>query len=325
MSRLREEELLAFRDELKKESAPNLHGLLGGAGAGAGLGALVGGLGGAAVGAVRGAKKGREEGSGALGGLSGALSGAARGVGLGAGVGALGGGAAAALRPGAISKLVDAGGLGGASARFGQRQLHALTGWTPKGGIESIRGGAYDARQALHAAKSSKEVAQAGKALESAEAAQNMGLTNLPGYVKAVKREGLKNVAKTDAAAQWHSGGLAAKALGIGVPALALSSEVGKKESPEGPGKGELLGRTIAGTAGGVLGSAMPIAGQIAMGGALGAAGGFVGRGIDRLRGRRPPSAGNPIPPDQQSGSHVPTERITSPAAMGQAPEGMTA
>jgi hypothetical protein len=320
MSRLNENELLAFRDELKKTAAPNLHRLLGGVGAGAGVGALTGSLGGAALGAVRGAKAGREEGTGAIvGGLSGALGGAVRGAGIGAAVGGAGG----ALAP-RMGNLSSASGAVGASARFGKRQLHALTGWTPEGGLEAIRGGAYDSRQALRTAKT-PHIQQAQKALSSAASAQRMGLTSLPGYAKAIKEKGLKEVAKTDAAAQWHSGGIDTKALGIGLPALALASEVGKKESPEGPGKGELLGRSAAGTVGGLLGSAMPIAGQIALGGAMGAAGGIVGRGVDRLRKRRPPTSGQSIPPEQQSGSHVPTERVTSSAAAGQIPEGLSA
>lgn len=319
MPKLKEDTLLAFRDELRKTAAPNLQHLLGGVGSGAGVGALTGALGGAALGAVRGAKAGREEGTGAVtGGLSGALGGAARGAGLGAALG----GASGALAP-RISRLSQAPGALGASARFGKRQVHALTGWAPEGGLEAIRGGAYDAREALRTAKPQHRQ-QAQKALASSAAAQEMGLTNLPGYVKAIKDKGLKEVVKTDAAAQWHSGGVGMKALGVGLPALALASEVGKKESPDGPGKGELVGRSAAGAVGGLLGSAMPIAGQIALGGAMGAAGGMVGRGIDRLR-KRPAASGQPTPPEQQMGSHVPTERVTSHAAAGQLPEGLSA
>lgn len=326
MSQLREEELLAFHDELKKSAALNARTLLGGAGAGAGVGALVGSVGGAVHGAIQGARKGREEGGmgGLAGGFTGAAGGAVRGAGYGAAAGALGGAGVAAVRPNAIGSLVARDGALGAGARFGQRQVHALTGWTPKGGIESIRGGAYDARQALQSAKP-KDLPQASKALQSAEAAQSMGLTSLPGYAKALQQHGAKKVLQTDASAVWHSGGLTGKALTIGLPAATLASDIRRPESAEGPGKGELIGRSIAGTAGGVLGTAMPIGGQIALGAGMGAVGGLVGRGVDRLRGRKRHPPGDLTPPEQQQSSHTPTERVMSPAAAGRPPEGVSA
>ena len=324
MSQFSDRTLSALREELSKLAAPNFHSLVGGAGAGMGLGAAVGGVGGAVHGAVKGYRKAKEEGSsGLVGGLAGAAGGAARGAGVGAAAGALGGAGLGAASPKALGRLVSADNAAGSAARFGQRQVHSLTGWTPKKGIESIRGGAYDAREALRTAKGAKEVQQAHKALETAEASQRMGLTNLPGYAKAVNREGLANVLKTDAAAQWHSGGIAAKALGVGLPAAALAAEVAKKEQPEGEGRGQALGRAIGGTIGGVMGTAMPIAGQIALGSGLAATGNFIGKGIDRLRGRRPLKTYTPPPPEQYPGSHVPTERIMSPAAAGQPPEGL--
>lgn len=307
--------MLAFRDELQKTSA--IASKLLGAGGGAGVGALLGAAGGGLVGAVRGAHQAGDAGESRLsGGLAGALGGASAGAGLGA----LGGAATGALRSDAIQKLTRTEGMAGSAARFGERQVHALTGVVPKGGIEAIRGGAYDARQALKGANSP----QARKGLAAAEASQKMGLTSLPGYVNAVRREGLKNVAKTDLAAQWHSGGIGTKALGVGLPAAMLASDIAKKEQPTGTGKGESVGRSLGGAVGGLLGSSMPISGQLALGAATGVAGRYVGRGVDRLRGR--PASKPPLtPPEQQQGSHVPTERVMSPAAMGKPPEGMHA
>lgn len=297
MPYLHEEELNAFRDELRKEAAPNLKALLGrvaGAGGGIGAGALAGGLGGTTLGAIRGAHKAKEEGGSAL---SGALGGASKGLVQGAALGGLVGGVGGALNPKAVEELAKKEHIWGSGARFGQRQVHGFTGWKPEGGLSAMGAGANNP--------------------------PGMELSSLPGYVKAIKEHGAKAI-KADVANQWHSGGIASKALGVGLPATMLAAEVAKKENPTGPGKGESVGRGIGGTVGGFLGSSLPITGQMALGGAMGAAGGLAGRAVDRLRGRRS-TPNQTTPPEHSQGQHVPTERISSPAAMGQVPEGMPA
>jgi len=215
----------------------------------------------------------------------------------------------------------------GVLSRFAQRQLHGLSGWTPKAGLESIRGGAFEARKKLESALASghgPSIELAQKGFNAAHQAQEAGLTNLPGYAKALQKDPVGTL-KKDVAAQWHSGGRVEKALGIGLPLLGLAHDIRTPERETGPGKGELLGRGIGGAAGGFLGSSMPLAGQLLVGAATGMAGGLVGKGVDRLRGRKPSSPGQLTPPEQSQGQHVPTERVMSPAAMGQPPEGMIA
>lgn len=187
-------------------------------------------------------------------------------------------------------------------ANFGKRQLHGVSGWTPKAGIGSI---GMDA------------------------GAKHTGLTNLPDYVKGMANDP-KRYLKRDVSNSWHSGGRVSKALMVGLPAMGVAHDIATPEQATGPGKGERIGRGLAGAAGGMLGSSMPLSGQLLLGGAMSHVGGTIGKGVDRLRGRKPgtpppPTAGQPIQPDQQSGSHVPTERVMSNAAMGQPPEGASA
>lgn len=175
--------LLALQDELEKDAAlPGLQAartLLsrqGSAiGAGAGLGAAVGGIGGLGVGGVRGYREAREQG---MSRGQAALMGAGKGlmgVGRGATIGALTGAGAGALsgqRGVEMARELSKGeGARASLARTGQRQLHSLTGWTPEGGLESIRGGAWGAKQRAAKALQKWEAASGatGKDLASGE------------------------------------------------------------------------------------------------------------------------------------------------------------
>lgn len=302
MSRIPEEVLLAFQREIKT-AAPNWHSILGSAGALGGTGAALGGAGGALIGGYRAHRQAKEQGADGMGAgvsaLSGALGGASRGAMLGAGAGVLAGAGAGALKSNVAQKLVDGNyGIASSGARFGQRQLHALTGWTPKAGLESIRAGTYEARERLGNAVSNmgtgQEVERAEKALAAADKAKEMGLTNVPGYVKSLRDNGVMNTLRADVKNQWDGVGTGTKALMIGAPALGLAGAAMTPESveAEGMGKGERIGRSIGQTAGGVLGSPMPILGQQVVGGVLSGAGGMLGRGVDRLRGVKPGSVG---------------------------------
>ncbi len=303
----KETTLEAFRVELSKYAAPNWHNIAGGLGALTGAGAAVGGLAGGTAGAVHGYRAARERGEGVgasiAGGLSGAVGSAPKGALLGAGAGALGGAALGHLSPSSVEKLVGGNTpiLSGAS-RFGQRQLHGLTGWTPKGGIESIRGGAYEAKNRVATAKGAlegatsdkarqaaqRELEAAHKGLSAAQTVQDRGMTSIPGIAKAMKTHGVLETLKADAKNQWAGAGAASKALMVGLPAAGVVGSVASADSPNeaGQGKAERIGKSMGQLAGGVVGSAVPIVGQMALGTPLSAAGQMMGRGIDKLRGR---------------------------------------
>lgn len=314
MFKLSEASLGGFRAEMAKLSAPNWHQLIGGAGAGAGMGAALGGIAGAGVGAVKSYRDARSRGEGIGGavaeGAGGALGGVTKGALVGAGLGAGAGAVAGHLRPSAVSNVVhgEAPVLSSA-ARFGQRQVHGLTGWAPEGGIQSIRGGAYDAKErvssaesALRGAKDSatraaatKELEHAGKGLAASEKAEQMGLTSLPGIARSMKNNGVVNTLKADVANQWSGAGVGSKALMVGIPAMgavqALTAEDGEAYSrrpSERVGKGEAVGSNIGQAVGGMLGSSVPIIGQTVLGAPIGFAGKMIGRGVDRLRGVGP-------------------------------------
>jgi hypothetical protein len=314
----------AFQDELEKLADMQMR--LGNIGALGGAGALVGAAGGAIAGGVSRYRKARAEGAGVGGGLAsatgGALSGAGKGALIGGGAGALAGAAA----PKALYKQMGqmAGPLG-AGSRFGQRQVHAATGWLPTAGsrdsVEQIRGGAYSARKSLGEAvaegKGGKAISRARGGLEAAVKAQRMGLTSVPGYAKSLYNKPGETV-RAGMAEQWRSGGIGMKALTVGLPAVGAMNALRSAESPEGAGKGERVGRELAATAGGVLSAPLPFVPGMAVSSALGAAGGLVGKGVDRLRGRKPGRVvQHAVPPENVAGQHVPTERVTSPSAMG--------
>lgn len=330
MPELTEHLLSSFRAALRKEAgfadavaraAPRLRA----AGSLAGTGAAIGALGGAGLGATRRFQEAREHGEGigsaALHGAHGALGGAVSG----AGVGALAGGGIGALSSRGAGLAARAGALG-APARFGQRQLHSLTGMLAPAELEAIGGGAAGAQQAFNAALAAGapagRLAKAEKALSASRKAQNMGLTSIPGYLNSVKNNGLGSTLAAGAKDQWHNTSPAFTALMVGVPAATAAGTLMKKENPTGPGKGEELGRNLGGVVGGIAGSAMPIAGNMIVGGALSSAGGRIGKGIDWMRGRRQASPMmGPPPLEPAEGQHIPSERVMSPAAAGQQPE----
>jgi hypothetical protein len=336
----------AFRNWLPKEAASfgslvSRHGqLLKNVGQFGGVGAAVGALGGAGYGARQGYTEARERGEGvgtsALSGALHGLGGAAKGGALGAAVGGVAGGVASkAINP---SWLAQKDGVIGASARFGQRQVHGLTGVLSPKELEAVRGGAYGARQgheaaqkALHEAwikdpstvgPSVEKAVKAKKGLEAAENVQNMGLTSVPGYLKAVKDEGARKVLGASLKDQIHNMHPGMAAMSLGLPALSVARAAAGKEPESGEGKGETVGKNVGMALGGLTGAAMPVVGSTVMGGALEHAGKFVGRGVDRLRGRKnTPTTLGPSPLEPAEGQHMPSERVMSPAAAGQQPD----
>lgn len=310
-----------------------------GFGSGAGMGLLAGGLGGAAIGAARRYGQERQEGSSvgsaALHSLGGAASGARTGALLGAGAGGLAG----AAKPGLALAMGKGEGLLGGFSRFGQRQVHALTGVGDAKYVRSIGGGAADAQRHLGEAagafrsavgpearqKALHELQQAHKGMNAAEKAEKMGLTSLPGYAKALYKNP-KEALKAGLSEQWHQGGAGTKALMFGLPAAMAANELRKGEDPTGEGHGrfERAGHSLGEGLGFAMGP-LPVAGQTVMspavGGVMGGAGKLVDRTIGKLR-HRPMGAGPTGAPEAGGGSGA-EGYILSDRAAGTVPEGL--
>jgi hypothetical protein len=350
MSDLSIHALRAFRLELEKE-AVDWHSVAGGAAGLAGLGAGAGAIAGAGLGAAKKYRAARAEGAGVGGALGegalGALGGVGRGALTGAGIGAGAGAALGHLTPEVVKALPHMPSMAGSAARYGQRQLHAVSGWLPEAGnaksLETIRGGAYGARQRAGTArralierqlqpnpeklKDYKQVASraagAQRGLDAAEKAQEMGLTSVPGFARALGREGIGKTLGTGLREQWHNTPTSMKALTLALPAAQVAQTVTSDDTQ----KGEHLGRALGGAAAGLTMGAIPITtGMLAQGAVSGAAG-RMGRAYDKVRARfRGGDGGIQAPKENTpySGDHVPTERITTERAQGATPESPT-
>jgi hypothetical protein len=170
-----------------------------------------------------------------------------------------------------LQKLAAPGGLGaaaGALGRFGQRQLHSLTGWTPKGGLEPLR-------MASHGST--------GPARDALVKAEQMGLTSIPGVAKAVGKHGLLPVLRAGGAAQWHGTSPGMKALMVGLPAAGMA-HAAIAQPPPGQSREESIGHEVGNLVGGIAGAPMPIIGSAVLGEGLGQAGKVIGRGVHKAR-----------------------------------------
>lgn len=253
--------------------------------------------------------------------------------------------AARAVGNAATSGARDVGGL---VSRFGKRQVHGLTGWTPKGGIQSIRGGAYEAGQRLRNAEQainaptkqrfldkamlrtpeqahvkqvmgrSKELKDARKAHAAAQKAEDMGLTSLPGYAKSMVKHGPGKTISTGVKEQWHSMGPTGKGLMVGLPALSVGSELAREGKPGEGGRLERAGERLGDVA--YMMGPVPIAGQTAAQIALSGVGKRVGKLLGGKKTKPQPQAkSTPAPPSlEPAGGEVePAEHIVSDRAMG--------
>lgn len=301
-----------------------------GFGSGAGMGGLIGAGLGAAGGALRGAHQAREQGGS---GLTGGLAGAARGTIRGAAAGALVGGAGGALAPALAARASALPSLSGAS-RFGQRQIHSLTGVGDAAYVRSIGGGAADARQNLVEAtkglRDAPDVATRAQAMEkvraarqgfkASEKAEGMGLTSIPGYLQSMTKDPLGTLA-TGAKAQWQTASPAMRAGMVALPALGAANELRKGEEQEGRGRFERAGRAVGGTASGLL-APLALAGDMAFGGGLASGAGLMGRGLDRSlarlrvrRGETPISSQEPSAGIAQPAGYALSDRAAGTAA----------
>lgn len=347
--------LYALRDELRKEAAgtlmmgalgtPRVHAALGGAGALGGIGAAGGALIGAGVEGVKGYRAARQEGAGvgsALGsGAGAALGGAQHGAMVGGAAGLAAGGLGGLAAPGRMESarqaLTGAGAGVGAVARFGQRQVHAITGWRPGADTSSIRSigaGAHNAQEALsgavdkanqlHAAGTAgKELDHAVRGVDAAKAsygaayrAERMGITSAPGYVKSMKDNGVLPTMAAGAREQWHGMSPGWKALMVGAPVAETINAVRTPDQEGGPGKGERVARGLAGAvAGATMGTIPMTTGNVLQQG-ISRAAGLGGRAYDRFR--RPSFEQSA---DASAGQVVPAERHMSENAQGHRPE----
>ena len=350
--------LQAFRDELRKEAgydaliakaAPRLRNV----GSLAGVGTLAGGVGGAGIGGVAGYRQAREQGATRGEALSSAAGGAAKGLVRGAAIGAGTGAALGSLsKSPALAGLAERPGAVGAFSRFGQRQVHGVTGMLTPEQFEKLRGGSFDARQAAHdagaaltrarqlgapaeeIAKHQKNLQAAGASLKAHEAVTGMkpggmNLTSIPDVVRSMRNHPAGEVLRAAGGQQLSGANLGMAALTVGMPALTTGHALLSKDTPdaEGHAKAERVGHELGQTVGGLVGGAIPLVGSMAVGDALGYAGGTLGKGVDKLRGARkkPQAIGPGMTPNTlepaEMGQHTPTERNMSPAAAGQQPD----
>lgn len=353
-----------FDDELTKEAlfepmvaagrrmlaSPGLHQGLAGLGAGAGAGAVVGGIGGGALAGYKSYQQSREQGYSPVAALSaapgGAIHGALKGGLIGAGVGGLGLGAlgAAGRSKGTSAALAAMHGPVGSGARFGQRQVHAITGWKPEAGLKSIGIGTHGAEQRAVAAKKALDEVQGGKApiglfnrlrggtaeemqgralkgavkehagsqkgLAAAQKAEEMGLTSIPGYAKSFVKHPLKTVG-AGFGEQWHGSGGLGKTLMVGFPTATIGGEAIRKSEPGESSKAERVGRRLGDMAFSM--GPLPIAGQFAAAGGISGAGRLGGKVIGKLQQKHVPA---PVIPETSNVSQ-PTERVYSERSMG--------
>lgn len=342
MPEINEHALASFRAELRKVAAVPWQLLGRTTGAGLGAGAGIGGAFGALHGGAHGWRDARAEGEGVGGAALHALGGAARegltGAAIGGVGGALAGAGGALARPELAARAAEAieqgPGAIGSFGRFGQRQVHALTGWKPEGGLEAIRGGAWDqrrnaglAQEALHGARAGGDEVAIGRAAEhaqrayrardAAQAVEDRGMTSLPGSLRAMGKDPV-GALRAGAMQQWHGSSKAEKALLVGLPAaqLASASMGGEKD------KGERVGESVGGLLGGAAFGGAPLAGQLVGGIGAGMVGKLIGRGVDTMRSREGIVHRKPELEPVDNSMNIPVERSMSPSAMGQPPEG---
>ncbi len=304
---------------------------------GAGLGAASGG----ALGGVQGYRKAKEEGGSRVGG---ALRGALGGAGRGAAVGGLAGGAAGALGGGTSQRLTRelSGGEGriGRLSRFGERQVHSLTGALPAG-MTPAQGRAaiganpsaalkkelLEARTAGGAArqvrpgvfkdgppiievdpKHAKTVSRLEKAVAHAEKTEELGATSVPGLFKALAKHPTDTI-RSAVGQQWHGSGRVGKAMAFGLPTAMVGAQAARSSKPGEESRGKRMARAAVDSVPFMAAPAMGILGSSAL-----------GMGASKLMGKKPHPQVGPLPEDAPSSGNV--ERVLSPGAQGKPPEG---
>lgn len=332
-----------FRELTKLSFSPATAARLRSVGAAGGMGALVGAVGGAGVQGVRGYRQAREEGAGVGGALVHGVSTGMGGAVTGGAVGALGGAALGAVSPGAGNAIADRlnarDGVAGAFTRAGQRQVHGLTGWTPEGGLNSIRGGAWDAAKAEEHAKGLADAARAApktraselrrrfwddpelnhrravEATQAATEATEAGLTSLPGIAKAFRVAPVDTL-KQSLGLQWRGASPTSKALAVLGAAGAGADVYGAATNPDDPNRGARMGGGVSGLLGtAALAPVLPMGAAMAAGTAISAGGHAIGSLYDRSRARNASSH-----PENAIGAGPPPVVEAAPRAAGGLP-----
>lgn len=305
-----------------------------------GGGAALGGAGGASVGAVagglRGYQKAEEEGrSGLSGALSGGLRGAAAGGALGAGVGGVAGAAGGARAQRLVRSASSKKNPVGSVSRFGERQVHSLTGALPQGmskskGLRAIGASpeatasealmeAISASKAparlgrLDAVGADKKVQSLTKALEHAKKTEELGMTSLPGAARAFATHPVQ-ATKAGLGREWHSNpSVGGKLMAVGLPAGMVVSDAMRKDDPESTAASR--GLASAGMMAPFSLTPMGFAGATVASGVLGGAGKRVGGLLQRKKplGRNTEA---PVPEDASESGNV--EHELSPRASGE-------
>lgn len=314
-----------FCNQLRKTGAPailsgRLSRVLTSAGALAGAGAGVGAAAGAAHGAYSGYRDARAQGAGVGGaigaGLGGAPMGAARGAALGGVLGGVGGAGFSAVsrqRAESLRKVLTE---RSALARFGQRQVHGVTGAVPKGGLGQLRMDASDRLRDLDRLKGSKDVGKAGrvdkllgrteqevatrrigraeKAHRAAQEAEDAGMTSIPGLTKSVKERGLIPTIGTGLKTQLSGADPLQKALFIGGAGMTAAQVAPRQEGETGAHHALRAAGGIGHIGLNAVTGGLPIATQMALdGGANAASQGAVRIGRRFRTGRSSPVTRN--------------------------------
>jgi hypothetical protein len=296
---------------------------VGGAG-GAGAGALIGG--------ARGYRKAKEEGQS---GVAGALRGGVQGAVVGGTLGAAGGAAAGMAGGGRAQSLVRGlsgqEGATGAVSRFGERQVHSMTGAMPAGGLRAI--GASPKDSAYKAWKAAKDTALAGAGKESAglsgvsdktvgslrkafghaKATEELGMTSLPGAAKAFATSPVQAL-KAGVGREWHGNPtVGGKLMAVGLPGALVVNDAVAGGGEDGSTVAS-RGLASAGMAAPFSLTPMGFAGATAASAILGSAGERLG-----MLGKNKKLGGNPSAPvleDPSASSAV--QRELSPRASGE-------
>ena len=162
--------------------------------------------------------------------------------------------------------------------------------------------------------KATKEFRGAEKGLEAAQKAEDMGLTNLPGYVKSMVKNGPGKTLKAGLAEQWHGVGPVGKSLMVGLPAMSVGGELARESKPGERGRVSRAGERLGEIA--YMMGPVPLAGQMVAHTAISKGGKGIGALFDR-KPKQPKSVPAPPSLEPAGGEAVPGETIVSDRAMG--------
>lgn len=309
-----EQELLKIAGE--KAAMPNFYSTgvnkaLMNAGSMAALGGTAGAGVGALAGAVKGYRDARQQGETGLravgGGVSGALGGAGKGALVGAGVGGLVGAGHSLVRPEHAEALRQRLTESSAISRFGQRQMHGITGAVNPDGLKGLHMDAESRLKELQALRvqpdrapnwwqknvqgkirvqpTGDELASARESFEAADRAQAHGLTSLPGIVSSLKNRGVKETFRDAKDFQLRGASNASKALTVAGLGMSAHDAIKRQEGETGAEHAARAGIGVLGTGVGVLTGGIPQALQLGVGHAVSSLSPAAGKAIRRAQG----------------------------------------